>query len=76
VDRLIGIAGDDLVHEGEELDAPTAFAVTVDDFAGGDIERGEQGRGSVPGVVMRIQSGRTNSKAASRDADLFHRSGP
>src|SRR5271163_4874307 len=48
------IGGDDLVHEGEELDAAAAFCVAADDFASGDIERGEEGRGAVPLIIMRL----------------------
>jgi hypothetical protein len=40
------IGADHLVHEGEELDAAAAPGVAADDFADGDIERGERCRGA------------------------------
>jgi hypothetical protein len=34
MDLPIGMVGDDLVHEGEELDPPAALGMAADDFAG------------------------------------------
>jgi len=48
MDLPIGMVGDDPVHEGEELDPPAALGMAADDFAGRDVERGEEGGGAVP----------------------------
>ena len=59
VDLSIGIGGGDLVHEGEEFDPPAPFAVAADDLSGGDIERGEEGGGPVPDVIVRLTGDRS-----------------
>ena len=42
MDFLTRMKGDDLIHEGEELDAATALLVGRLDFASGKVEGGEQ----------------------------------
>ncbi len=42
VDLLVGVIGDHVVHEGEELGAAPALGVPGLDLAGRDLERGEQ----------------------------------
>lgn len=44
----------DAVHEIEELDAPPALVVACHDLAAGDVEGGEQGRGAVARVMVRL----------------------
>src|SRR6266446_5734458 len=46
MDVLFRIGGDDVVHKAEELAASAALCVGGVDFAGGDVERGEQDRKS------------------------------
>ncbi len=58
MDFLVGIEGDDLIHEGEELDAPAALLVRGGDLAGGDIEGGEEGGGAVPLVIVAMAAER------------------
>jgi hypothetical protein len=41
MDFLIGIVGDNLVHEVEEFDAATSFVMPAGYFAGGNVQRGE-----------------------------------
>src|SRR5882762_11660774 len=54
MDVLSRIGGDDVVHKAEELAAAAALCVGGVDFAGGDVERAEQRRGAVPGVVVAL----------------------
>ena len=54
VDLLVGIAGDHLVHEVEELGAPPAPGVLGLDLAGGDLERREQGGRAAASVLVRL----------------------
>ena len=42
VDRRVEVGGDDVVHEVEELDAPTARLVSRRHLAGGHLEGGKQ----------------------------------
>src|SRR5437764_13055291 len=46
--------GNDAVHEAEELDTAAPLGMRRDDPSGGDFERGEQGRGAVPLVVVAL----------------------
>ena len=46
--------GDDVVHEVEELDAPSARLVSRRHLAGGHLEGGEQRRGAVALVVVAM----------------------
>ena len=55
---LVRIEGDDIVHEGEELDAPAAFLVSGGHLAGGQIECGKQRGGAVPLVVVTVAAER------------------
>jgi hypothetical protein len=52
MDLAAGLFGNHAVHEIEELDAPAALIMAGLDQASGNIERGEQGRGSVTFVGM------------------------
>ena len=54
VDLLVGIVGDHLVHEVEELGAPPALAVLGLDLTGGDLERREQGGRAAAPVLVRL----------------------
>ena len=47
MDLAAGLFANQAVHEIEEFDAPAALIMAGLDQAGGDIERGEQGRGPV-----------------------------
>src|SRR4051812_21373608 len=46
------------IHKVPELHPATAFVVLADDVAGADIERGEQGRGAMSLVIMRLANHR------------------
>ena len=59
VDLAVGIIGDHVVHEVEELGAPPALGVLGFDLAGGDLERREQGRGPAAFVVVGKAGERT-----------------
>ena len=52
VDLAIGVIGDHVVHEVEELDAPPALGVLGLDLAGGDVEGGEERGGATPLVLV------------------------
>jgi hypothetical protein len=52
VDLAVGVSGDHVVHEVEELGAPPALGVLGFDLAGGDLERREQGRSAAPLVFV------------------------
>lgn len=54
MDRGVGTAGDDIVHEVEELEAPAARLVGGSDLAGGHLESGEQCGGAVALIVMAV----------------------
>ena len=54
VKRAIREGGNEAVHEAEKLDAAAALGMGCDDPAGSDFERGEQGRGAVPPVVVAV----------------------
>src|SRR5882762_8743317 len=54
VKRAIWEGGNEAVHEAEELDAAAALGMRRDNSAGSDFERGEQGRGTVPLVVVAL----------------------
>ncbi len=51
---LIRMSGDDLVHEVEELHAPSALGMGGRHPSGGDVEGGEQGGRAVALVVMAV----------------------
>jgi hypothetical protein len=46
------VGAGDLLEEGEELLVAVAGGAPVDDVPGRDLQRGEQGRGAVPDVVV------------------------
>ena len=52
VQRAVREGRNDAVHEGEKLGAAAPFRMLSDDPPGGDLERGEQGRSTVPLVVV------------------------
>src|ERR1700722_12572639 len=54
MDFLALILLDDAVHEIAELHPAAAFVVPSSDLTGADVERGEQGRGAVSLVVVRL----------------------
>lgn len=54
MDLAVGMTGRDAVHEVEELATALMLEVGRLDLAGGDVQRGEQGRGAVPLVGMVI----------------------
>src|SRR6516165_5477387 len=54
VQLAIGEAGDDMVHEAEELDAAPPLGMRRNDPARGNFERTKQRRGAVPLVVMAL----------------------
>ena len=58
MDGSMGIGSDDRVHEVKELDAPAAALVGGHDFTGRHFERGKQGRGAVPLVIMALPAER------------------
>src|SRR5580765_2852304 len=58
MDLLVRVESDDVVHEGKELDAPTAFLVSGGHLAGRQIEGGEQRRGAMPLVVVTMTAER------------------
>jgi hypothetical protein len=54
VDGGVRVAGDDVVHEVEELDAAATVLVRRGHLAGGHLEGGEQRRGPVALVVVAV----------------------
>ena len=54
MDGGVGMCGDDIVHEVEELGAPAARFMRGGDLAGGDLEGGKQRRGAVALVIMAV----------------------
>jgi hypothetical protein len=54
VELAIREGDSDAVHEAEELDTAAALGVRCNDPPGGDFERCEQGRGTVPFVIMAL----------------------
>src|ERR671938_815584 len=46
--------GNQAVHEAEEFDAAAALGMLGNNLACGNLERGEQGRGAVPSVIMAL----------------------
>ena len=54
MDGRVGVGSDDVVHEVEELDAPTALIVRGRHLAGGHLEGGEQRRGAVALVFVAM----------------------
>ena len=54
VDFLSLILLHDAVHEVEEFQPASAFIMTARELAGADIQSGEQGRGPVPLIIMRL----------------------
>src|SRR5512139_3189345 len=54
VDRGVGMGGNDIVHEVEELYAPAARFVRRPNLAGGYLEGSEQRGGTVALVVMAV----------------------
>lgn len=52
MDLPLGMPGHNPVHEIEELDAPAAAVMLGADLAAGNVERGEQGCGAMPFVVV------------------------
>ena len=58
VQLAIGEAGDDMVHEAEELDAAPPLGMRRNDPARGNFERCKQGRGAVP-LVDPMRARRT-----------------
>jgi hypothetical protein len=59
VQFVAGIGGDDLVHEGEELDPPPAALVGGDHLAGDHIQRREERGCAVPLVIMALTGERS-----------------
>jgi hypothetical protein len=55
VDRRIGIAGDDIIHEVEEFDASPSILVRDRDFAGGDLKGCSRGAIALLVMVMTSQ---------------------
>ena len=49
---LVGVAAGEVAEEDQELLVPVPWSCKAGDLAGGDLERGEQGGGAVPHVVM------------------------
>ena len=48
------MSGDDIVHEVEELDAPSALLVSGHHFAGGHLEDGKRLRGPIALVFVAV----------------------
>jgi len=59
VDGGVGMRGDDIIHEVEELDAPPALLVRGRYLAGGYFEGGEQRRGTVALVIVAMSGQRS-----------------
>src|ERR1043165_1471431 len=59
VDGGVGMGGDDIIHEVEELDAPPALLVRGRHLAGGYFEGGEQRRGTVALVIVAMSDQRS-----------------
>jgi hypothetical protein len=57
VQLAVGIGPGDLLEEGEELLVAVAGLAGRGDLPGGDLQRGEQGRGAVPDAVVRAALG-------------------
>jgi hypothetical protein len=57
VQLAVGIGPGDLLEEGEELLVAVAGLAGRGDLPGGDLQRGEQGGGAVPDVVVRAALG-------------------
>src|SRR6476469_3895263 len=55
-----GIGRNNLVHEGQELLAAPALLVRARDLARRHLERGEQGRGAVPLIVVAVSRQRAS----------------
>ena len=56
----LGIGRNNLVHEGQELLAAPALLVRARDLARRHLERGEQGRGAVPLIVVAVSRQRAS----------------
>ena len=54
MDDGVWMAGDDIVHEVEELDAPAARPVRGSHLAGGHLEGGEQRGGAIALVIVAV----------------------
>ena len=52
VQLLVGVAAGEVAEEDQELLVPVPWFAHAGDLAGGDLERGEQGGGAVPDVVV------------------------
>jgi hypothetical protein len=52
MDLLGGIAPLEDAEEGERLFAPVPFVAAHGDLSGGDVERGDEGRGAITDAVM------------------------
>src|SRR5246127_751893 len=66
----VRISGDDIVHEVEEFDAPSALLVSGGHLAGGHFEGGEQRRGAVALIVVAV----TGQRSAIRKLQIALRS--
>ena len=79
VKRVIREGGDDAVHEAKEVDPAAPLGMHRDDLAGGDLERGEQGRGAVAACSRgsarsrRARSVASNSLAPRPGLKAFRR---
>src|SRR6478735_6041348 len=56
----LGIGRNNLVHEGQELLAAPALLVRARDLARRHLERGDQGRGAVPLIVVAVSRQRAS----------------
>ena len=64
--QIIGNATIDLLEEIEEFPGPVALIALADDEARGNVERGEQGCGSVADIIVRPALGHTRHQGQNR----------
>src|ERR1700712_3738842 len=54
VDFLPRVGGNNLVYEIEELDPAPSLIMTARDLASGNLQGGEQRRGAMPLIIVRL----------------------
>src|SRR5262249_41268557 len=73
--------GNHAVHEAEKLDTAAALGMFGNNLPAGDLERGKQGRGAVPPIIMALARQGASVRTASNSlapapapgSKVFHR---